>query len=367
MRIPNAGWSPMATAETLNARIERVHQRYSAHFAGLPRISRDLELLAQLVDEVETLTTEAEAQNEPQLLNQLQERLAMYRREAEAIRTAQADGPGALEAHLLVTWAQFAYGRYRRHFAGQSRSTRDPGLLAELVTDLEQLDVELAELGKRAAAESLERSRTELAESLKLYRGERTAIAAARGAGTLQNQADILAVVANGLFRVYAGHFANKPRLSRRPARLASIVTSLEQARDRMSALQSQGLHSDSNERNLTIVEQRLELYQRELETVRRTREKTSMEALARGLGDAANAVFDEYRGKFAGEDRATRDLSLLNLLFEQLHDIGRQMRDLDSVVDDPNNAHNLTVVTDRLRLLDREDRLIREAQAKDS
>ena len=176
-------------------------------------------------------------------------------------------------------------------------------------------------------------------------------------------QASILATVANAQFRLYSDHFAGKSRLSRRPARLERIVGTLTQTRDRMDALRQQGLHDPSNERNIGVVDGRLELYRKELEAVRSARQQTSMEALVRGLGEAANAAFDQYREHFAGQDRGTRDLQLLDSILEELHDMARQMDDLDRVRDDPANQRNLAIVLDQIRSYDREDQLIRDAK----
>ena len=134
-----------------------------------------------------------------------------------------------------------------------------------------------------------------------------------------------------------------------------------------MNALQIQGLHDDANERNMQIVGERLGMYRKELEAVRGARQGTTMERLVHALGEEANSLFEEYRGHFAGQDRATRDLSLLDRLFEALHDIARQMEDLDRVRPDENNQRNLAVVLDHLRLYGREDDLIREAQPSDA
>ena len=350
----------MADQTALDERVRQIHGRYEALFAGQPRITRDPTILEQMLRDLDGVAGSGPA---PELTELIEERRALYQGEIEAVRAAQAEGPDALEAHLLANWARLTYARYRRHFAGQSRTTRDLGLLSELVADLERLQVEIGDLWARYQSESLGQARNRVHESLLLYREERGAIAAARGAGTLGEQASILATVANAQFRLYSDHFAGKSRLSRRPARLERIVGTLTQTRDRMDALRQQGLHDPSNERNIGVVDGRLELYRKELEAVRSARQQTSMEALVRGLGEAANAAFDQYREHFAGQDRGTRDLQLLDSILEELHDMARQMDDLDRVRDDPANQRNLAIVLDQIRSYDREDQLIRDAK----
>ncbi len=355
----------MADETALDDRLRQIHGRYEAQFAGQPRITRDPSILEGMLSELETVAQDASGLDAPSLHALLEERRVLYLAEVEAVKSAQAEGPEALDAHQLATWARFAYARYRRHFAGRARGTRDQGLLAELVSDLERLQVEMGDLWARYQSESLGQARTRAHESLQLYREERGAIVAARGAGTLGEQAAILASVANAQFRLYSDHFAGKSRLSRRPARMERIVGSLTQVRERMDALRLQGLHDDSNDRNLQVVDERLKLYRSELEAVRSARQNTSMEGLVRSLGEAANNAFDQYREHFAGQDRGSRDRDLLDRIIEELHDLARQMEDLDRVREDPANQRNLAIVVDQLRSYDREDLLISEAQEK--
>lgn len=352
--------------DALLERLRLIHQRYETQFAGQPRITRDAGVLDNLVAEVQAVDREAGGLGSEAVRTLAAARVTLYTDEAAAVREAQAGGPDALQAHLLTTWARFALRRYRRHFAGRSRATRDVGLLGELIADLERIDVEMTELARRHESDSLLSERDQVRDSLGLYRGERGAIAGARGAGTLGEQASILASIANDQFALYRAHFAGKSRLSRRPARLERMVSTLEQVADRMNALQIQGLHDESNERNIQVVAERLGMYRKELEAVRGARQGTTMERLVHALGEEANALFEEYRGHFAGQDRATRDLDLLDRLFEALHDVGRQMEDLDQVRPDENNQRNLAIVLDHLRLYGREDDLIRQARQPD-
>lgn len=348
--------------EQLRRRVEGITRQYDAHFAGQPRISRDPQLLDAMLAELdEVLQAAREVPGADDLVGDLQRSRELYAREAQAIREAQGAGPEALEAHHTATWAQFAFGRYRRHFAGQARATRDLGLMNEIIDDLKRLDREMAALSKRAETEELRTTRASLARNLAMYEEERGKIVAARGAGTLEEQGNILANVANEQFRVYRDHFAGKSRVSRRAAVLERVVGNLDQVLDRMKALKAQGLHEEHNDRNIGIVEERVGGYRKEVEAIREAKRQTTLPQLVAALGEAANAVFEEYRAHFAGQDRATRDLDLLNKLCESLFDLGRQMDDVDRVRDDANNQHNLAVVMDQLRLFDREFELIRE------
>lgn len=352
--------------DALRQKASRIHAAYDAHFAGQPRISRDPALLDDLVRQIEAVSGEADdlpRAERDTLRDELRQTRDLYQREAQAVRDAQAGGPDAFEAHHLSTWAQVAFGRYRRHFAGKARATRDLGLLGELIEDLERLDAQMQGLAKRFDNEELRGARTSLEANLKLYRQERAAIREARLSGTLDEQAGILATLANDQFELYRTHFAGQPRNSRRPSLLERIVTNLETILDRMKGLQQQGLHAEANDNNIGIVEGRLAAYRTELEAVRQARQQTSWPDLVNALGQAANALFDKYRENYAGHDRATRDPDLLASIAEGLVDVARQMDDLDRVREDDTNQHNLQIVLDHLRLYDREHGLIRQAR----
>ena len=72
-------------------------------------------------------------------------------------------------------------------------------------------------------------------------------------------------------------------------------------------------------------------------------------------LGGAANDVFSQYREHFAGQDRRSRDISLLAKLIEELWYLMGEMDRIDQDDGDDTNARNLSIVTDQLRMYDRE------------
>ncbi len=358
----------MSTADqdALRQRAAHIKSTYDAHFAGQPRISRDPEMLDDLARQLDAVAAGLDglpAADREAMLEELRADREMYRREAAAVREAQSAGPDAFEAHHLATWSRITSARYRRHFAGKARATRDLGLLGELLADLERLRVAMDTLLRRFSNEELTSAREALDANLRLYREEQAAIREARLSGTLDEQAGILAAVANDQFTVYRDHFAGAPRASRRPALLERVISNLETAADQMKALGAQGLHAEANANNIGIVESRLTAYRAELEAIRQARQQTRWDDLVNGLGQAANKIFDSYREEFAGHDRATRDPDRLAVLSEALVDLARQMDDLDRVRDDDTNQLNLQVVVDHLRMYDREHAQIREAQ----
>jgi len=354
-----------ADITALRSEADRIHARYDAHFAGQPRISRDAGLLDDMVARTDALLPRARAAGADSVVATLEKNRTLYIDEARAVRDAQKAPPEVLAAHEMGAWATLAFNRYRRHFAGKGRATRDLGLLAEMIDDLTRLERGLKGLVARLEERvpSLESTLKQVSESRVLYTGEQAAIREARGAGTLDEQGDILATVANDQFQLYRHHFAGKSRLSRRPSLMERMIASLDVVLERMRALEAQGLHAESNRRNIGIVDGRLKMYREELEKVRETRQQSSLSRLVSAFGESANKVFEEYRQTFAGQDRKTRDPEALSILCDALYDLARQMDDLDRVREDETNQHNLAVVLDQLRLYQREYGLIIDAR----
>jgi hypothetical protein len=355
------------TADAVRRGIQDVTGRYTALFAGQPRITRDARVLDQLVRDLEAMRPDLlglPGTEREELTKTVTESVELYRKEAVSVRAAQSGGPEALAAHRLASWAYLTFARYRHHYAGQSRGTRDLALMGEMVADLEQLQVQMAAQQKRQESDELTQASNLLGEQLGLYREERKAIAQVRSDGDLAEQSDRYAALANGQMSLYGDQFAGKQRLSRRPMLLERIIDSLRQIGERMQALVTQGHKHENNQKNIGIVQERVRAYRKELEEIQKARASTDFPSLINALGAAANEVFKEYGEHFAGKDRATRELPRLAKLLDSLFDIGRQMDDLEQVRHDETNARNLQIVLDNLRMYDREFTNITEAKA---
>lgn len=349
--------------DEIRRKADQIHQNYTARFAGMPRISREAGILDAMVKGLDELIPNA---GDATLRADLQTTRELYVKEAASVRAAQAAGPEAFEAHNLSTWAQLTFSRYGRHFAGKSRTTRDLGLLEEMIADLEKVAGQMDALASLFSNEELTTTRSSLDTNLELYRSELSTIAEARGAESLERQADLLATIANDQFAIYKEHFAGKSRLSRRPALLNRVVTSLAGIQERMKALQSQGLRSEMNDKNVEVISERMKAYRAEVEAIRTQKQQTTFEQLVSALGGTANETFEVYREHFAGKDRKTRDLSILDRLLDELLSIAKQMDALDRVRADASNERNLSIVVDHMRLYERERSNIVEAQQAD-
>ncbi len=351
----------------LRKQLNDINLQYEAYFAGHPRISRDLALMDSMRvatgTMVQALATLPSGGERDETLTQARNALKIYEEEAARIREAQAGGPDAIEAHRLANWVTFTARRYMRHFAGKARSTRDVGLITELIEDFRRLNEDISALTQTFDSPELKDARTASEANLQLYLAERTAIIESRTSGTVDEKTDVLAQLANDQFQLYQDHFAGKSRASRRPDLLERILDNLNGVLDAMGSVKAEAPTHPHNSRNIEVVQSRLEFYRSELDEVRKARQESSFKDLVGALGSAANGVFEEYREHFAAKDRRTRDLNRLSRLCDQLYEVAHQMDDLDRVREDETNLQNLAIVVDNLRLYEREFDEIQKVQ----
>mgnify|MGYP001231438781 CR=1 FL=1 len=92
--------------EALEERMLRVHGRYMLHFAEQSRLTRHVEILAELVPELDEILTGLEALNSADekisaLTARAKERRDLYANEQKLIEEAQAAGPRAVEVAVF--------------------------------------------------------------------------------------------------------------------------------------------------------------------------------------------------------------------------------------------------------------------------
>jgi len=351
--IPAVPEVPLATSTQLMERLERIDSRYRGRFAGHPRISRDPDELIQLRREVDEVAAEAEGLADDQLAQRIAASQELFDKELERIEEARAAGPAAVQAHRIVVLANFVYGRYTRFFAGQNRATRDVSLLEELVTDLKAFETDLHRLISQGADRSDDLVR--IRDSIQIYEREVDAIRSARGSDSLPQQAQRYATLANDLFDRYRYLFANKPRISRSLRALDTLLSGLGEIHAQMIALRTRGVTGDVHAKNIALVGDRLDSWNKEKQAISEVFDKAPLSDRIGNLGGAANDVFKQYREHFAGKDRRTRELAMLGKLIEELWYLQREMDRIDEADGDDTNARNLSIVTDQLRMYDRE------------
>lgn len=357
--------------ETLGKELEQLDKEYSDEFAGQSRITRDVDVLDRMIKRAESILERVDqipaAAQGPELIR-LRDAAAgtveLYKQERTAIVRAQEVGPTFEAFSMEATNANLVFARYARHFAGKDRSTRDAALLGELVEDLKQIDKRMTQLLEEGHVADFERDRSVVRENTTHYQREIDLIEKAYETGTREEQASLLATLANNQFSVYQGHFAGEPRVSRRPALLMRVVTSLRKIKERMDAFKTEGLDAEFNTKNIAIVTDRLSVYETELAEVRKARQSTPMTDLMGELGNAANKLFDQYRQGFADKPRAQADLEKLGLICDKLGEVRRQMVELSWAEDNEMNAKNLDIVTEQLVMFEGEYEAVARAKS---
>jgi hypothetical protein len=364
--------------ENLGKELEQIDREYASDFAGHSRLTRDISQMermikrtAAVVDQIDRIPSAAQGPDLARVREAASQSLQLYKTEREAIVRAQSVGPTFEPFAVEATSANFVFARYMRHFAGKDRSTRDVALLGELVEDLRQIEKRMTALldeGRSSGGQAdFENDRRVVRENLAQYQKEIELVEAAHVTGSAEEQASILATLANNQFSVYQGHFAGEARVSRRPALLMRVVATLKKVRDRMLALKEGGLTVEFNDKNIAIVEDRLKTYETELTEIRKVRQQTPMTEIMGELGGAANKLFDEYRKNFADKPRNQADANHLATICDKLGEIRRQMVDMSLAEDSDMNLKNLDIVTEQLVMFEGEFEAVVRAQATSS
>jgi hypothetical protein len=353
----------MATiVDNLGKELEELDREYAAGFAGQSRLTRDLDLLDKIIargssilQRIDQIPNAAQGPELVRLRDTAAQSLGLYSQERQAIQRAQEVGPSFESFSMEATNANLVFARYARHFAAKERATRDLALLGELVEELKQIDKRMGAIAGDSPVADFERDRKVVKDNLAQYQSEIQQIDSAQKSGTPEQRASILANLANDQFEIYQTHFAGEPRVSRRPALLMRVISSLKKIHERMVGYRDGGLDLDFNVRNIGIVEERLKVYETELVEVRKIRQSTAMPDIMGELGTSANKLFDEYRRAFADKPRTQVDLQLLGNICDKLGEIRRQMSDMSLAEENEMNAKNLEVVTEQLVMFEGE------------
>ncbi len=133
---------------------------------------------------------------------------------------------------------------------------------------------------------------------------------------------------AEELFDEYDLKFAGKPRATRDLEELDDLIARLEdlmaRARRRLN-----GGEDDTMANLIERANENLEIYRDERQAIEEVRSGGEVAHRAGRLATWANLEFHRYHRHFAGKNRATRDLELLNAIIESLKSIQEKMEQL--------------------------------------
>ena len=358
--------------DTLRRDLDLITSTYEADFSGQSRSTRDAEqiegLIKRLKDVIARASTLPAALQSAELIALKEEgtgTLGLYETERLAILKAKEAGPLFDDFAVEATDANFVFARYARHYAGQNRATRDLALLAEMVEELKGIQKRMSGLLEEKNVSDFGRDLEVVRAALTQYTSELKEIDKAQKSGTTEEQAGLLATLANEQFATYQTHFAGQSRVSRRPALLMRVIDSLKAVKARMTALKAGGLGEEYHEKNISIVNERLAVYETELGEIRKARQGTGLPDIMGNLGNAANELFEEYRKGYADKNRGAVDHEKLGQICDRLAEVKRQMRDLSRAEQNEMNERNLEIVVSQLSMFETEYEEVGKAQAQ--
>jgi hypothetical protein len=335
----------------LQDRLARINALYTLRFYRQSRLTRDLQVIDEIVADAAAIDELAAEAGDADLSAAASARLEFYLQERNAIAEAKRVSEESVEASILGARANVVAGRYRRHFAGRDRGTRDLGLLAELIGDMRAIQQRMQALYADSDSDALARNLDVVSTNINLYLSERGEIVAARGIGLPQQQADVLAEVANAQFGLYRAHFAGKARLGRRPGLLQRIIDNLEQVHDRMGDHLRDQLKAHADNRQMVV--DQLDLYRSELRKIVVMRRIHPLSDIVDTLRNEINAAIAEASEQLALAP-TERDLGRLSDLCDVVGEAERQLRELTR-----SNARDadrqLSLVSDVVAMLERE------------
>ena len=360
----------MSAFEDIQKRVQMVSAKYTANFAGHPRITRNPELLQRLITDLEVLVEEIDPHGDVarELKDAMSRDLANYRKEHRQIEKDQGADATAFASARLVGWANLTLSRYRRGFAGRSRRDRDLSRLQSILSHLTATRAKMTRLLEVRSGDShLNHVRALLDERVKTYEHEQDVIQQVQGSGEDTDRGSRYANMANQCLTLYRYHYADRARVSRSKTLLRAILGELERAQSGMKDLATKGLNDKQQKKNVDLVHQNIDAYTSEFTHIESAHEAASVAQRVGALGEAANARFEEYKQNFAGKPRPSCDPELLDKILEDLFHTAEQMDQIDHEHGNETNARNLQIVLDRMRMYDREHLAVVQSQSQET
>lgn len=334
-----------ASADAGRGELEALHEQYMLHFAGQPRLTRDVDMLDYLIEAVQGL--QARLDVSAYCRDQAAAQAETYRTERQAITQAvAAAGPHGRLAAQVLGRAELAVHRYQRHFAGRARFGRDVGLLGEIDSALSSSLASLRALGFAS------REVDALAQQVILIHQELEAMRLFLDSGDAAHQAAAWASLANSLFEVYQGQFFERSRLTCRLSLAHRLCDTLAAVRERLSTVYPPTDVPPHHQTNVHAVDNELAAWRMELEHIAAVQRACTPEEQATALNSAAEEVLEIYNTRLVGVQHDAVDLAELRGLCDRLDELEQQMTALESTPGLGDHGHNVAMTRDALTML---------------
>ena len=247
---------------------------YQRHFAGKGRNTRDLGLLAEMIDDLTGIQEQMEellprfkaGSPAHQDLQIVRENLKMYVSERGEVVEARNAGTAAEQASTLAEVANLQFALYQDHFAGKSRLTRRPALLQRMIDNLAQVLDRMNNLKRQGLTEGNNDRNIGIVDgAVKQYELELTEIRKVRESTPLVDIMGNLGDAANQVMDEYGRTFEGKDRRTRGGEldRLSRMSDQLGEISRQMSDLDMVEAN-DMNRQNLGIVMNNRAMLERE-------------------------------------------------------------------------------------------------------
>jgi hypothetical protein len=164
---------------------------------------------------------------------------------------------------------------------------------------------------------------------------------------------------AERIYQEYELRFASKPRATRQPQKLKSLIEGLEHIVEVIDEADGSAAVEAIAER----AEESLDRYRDELEEIQRLRDGEEPFSKAAYLATWANLEFGRYFRHFAGENRATRNPVLLERIISELEQIDDQLAELEDGMGELGVSDDREAIADNLEMYRNEYDKILEAQ----
>lgn len=271
-------FAPLATAANLT------FSRYTRHFAGQGRDTRDVELLDDMIEELVKVekdmtevinkTSTEEFRNDRSIV---QQNLEMYKSEREQVVKTQTGGSPEARAERCATLANNQFENYRLHFAGQNRATRRPQLLQRFIKSLERIQGIMRDVEKTGYAPDFNKNNIDIVQqNLEMYRSELAEIRKTKEQNSLDDIAGNLGDAANQLFAEYRENFAGKNRTQVDHKLLSSICDRLYEVFRQMRDIDRVN-KVEMNTKNLQIVTDQVSMFCREYDQILEARKAAGL------------------------------------------------------------------------------------------
>ena len=269
--------------------------QFQRHFAGQNRATRDPALLADLIEQLQTIHKEmlgsvpkgraSEVTSDIQVVSKA---LASFRTELSEIEKAQVGEGGPPDRYaaddqrsrswtndeqinVLAVIANAQFEVYRVHFAGKSRTSRRPALLERVVKSLKRIHHRMSQLQAQGKGDATNVSNIDIVASrLSTYETELNEVRAARKGESLPNIQLLLGGEANALFEAYRDGYAGKDRGSVDFDELGRICDQLQEIRRQMAEL-GRFAPTETNTQNMGIVIEQLVSFEGEYDAVKQS------------------------------------------------------------------------------------------------